>query len=517
MTPPCIASIWALLLVSVLASGSEISRVDITVEALQGRSEDLAVLRSSSFFVPKTAAGLADYLATPGGHRATRIGVFEQALAESTDEKSFLANLERYREPLTKLCGVTDRLVIVIAKMPAWLSRLPQAIDPIGDAGWRRFHAQPPRDYAQWRRIVAAGVRWFGGFAGARRDFEIWNEPDLFSWKATTTEFMEFYTETAQSIRGADPAARIGGPALNGWRGSVPGDSGGDLIVQLIRYVGKRQVPLDFVSWHWFSAEPGDIVTAAEEYRRAGLDAGMGQAPELQISEWNVPSELRGTPFAAALHAEAFLGFIDAGISAQMVAAWEDFTAHPAGFSDYGLITQQGIRKPVWHVHRFFDALSRQSSAWTSVRQGSFRVLVARGQGEQPSHRLICWERSVDPRLAALDVLRHEVSLVTLAATYKDAATLLSWVVRGRSMDGKHDRLFANARSAMEATALAAKGRISCVVRVTGLPAAEVFKGRAVKSSVRDVLIDRRGDSLSFELERNEVLMLASGLAVSAP
>lgn len=503
--PPALPRL--LLTLSVLlgpaAGAEEACRLELDLGTLGGAPGLIAPLRSSSFFVPKTKGGFDSYLAAPASHRATRISLFEQALAASQDEASFLANLERHRAPLTRLCQVTERLVIVISKMPAWLSRLPGATAPLGAGDWTLLNAQPPRDLAVWRRVVAAGVRWFAAFPGARRDFEVWNEPDLGYWKGTPAEFLRLYEETALAIRAADPQARIGGAGLNAWQG---GDS--DLNMQLIRLAGGRKVPLDFVSWHWFSPDPAELTSAATAYAQAARNAGLAPLPAMQVTEWNLPDGLRGTAWAAAMHAEAYLAFLAAGLDAQMVATWEDFDPRPAGLGDYGLLTQQGIRKPEWHLQRFVDTLAREAAGWAVSRPGSVRLLASRGVA---GHRLLCWDPLPEPRLAALAVLRRTLSLGALAATYGDTAGVLAWVERGRSKDGLQDRLFAEARAASLAAAGAAGGSRRYVLRLVGLPAPATCRATAVKTRLRTVPLQRQGEELAFSLERNEVMLLEAG------
>lgn len=482
--PPWTPSRLLLLLCAAVLGAGEAGDPAIDLATLHGAPGDLAVVRSSAFFVPKTPGGFASYLAAPDGRQATRISLFEQALAASHDEASFIAGLERHRGPLARLCRTTSQLVIVLAGLPAWLGT-------------------PPRDEARWRRTVQAGVRWFAGFPGPLRTFEVWNEPDLATWPSSGEAFLRFYEATAAAIHDADPEARIGGAALNGWRGGIPGDAGGDLDRQLIRRAAERHLPLDVVSWHWFSPDPQDITAAAADYRAAARGAGLDPPPDLMLSEWNLPAGLRQTPYAPALHAEVLARCLEAGIRIQTVAAWEDFEPGQAG-DGLGLVTQAGARRPAWHVHGFFDAAARDAAAWSLQRAGAVRLLGVRGSERRPGLRLVCWQPTIEPRTAALAVVRR-IPADELAATYGDAATILAWVGRGRSRDGRHDPVFAEAQAAQAAAATGADDRCTIRIACRGLPPGAVLAASAVKRALRPVAVARQDDTVVLELERNEV------------
>ena len=178
--------------------------------------------------------------------------------------------------------------------------------------------------------------------------------------------------------------------------------------------------------------------------------------------------------------------------------------------SDYGLVTQKGEKKPVWHVHRFFDQLVRDSEGLAVVANGSWRLLVARSRGDTPTFRMLFWDGAPEPRVAAAETLLRAIPQTELAATYGTQKALLAAVGAGRSADGKRDREFADAKAAYENAEAQAGGRGRYVLKLAGLPESARLAAESVKVAHRARDVQRVGDTITFDLERNEVLFLAT-------
>ena len=69
--------------------------------------------------------------------------------------------------------------------------------------------------------------------------------------------------------------------------------------------------------------------------------------------------------FEASSFAEAMTAFLQSDVDIQTMSGWEEFHGIPSprGFPPWGMITQQGSKKPMYHVHGLFDRLSRGASA----------------------------------------------------------------------------------------------------------------------------------------------------------
>lgn len=113
--------------------------------------------------------------------------------------------------------------------MPQALSTNPQPYrhhwkpgDPYTDiiTGW----AYPPKDYNKWAELVFQWVKHSVQRYGQKEVeswyWELWNEPNGHYWKASMEEFFKLYDYTADAIKRALPAAKIGGINVAGTAGA---------------------------------------------------------------------------------------------------------------------------------------------------------------------------------------------------------------------------------------------------------------------------------------------------------
>ena len=156
------------------------------------------------------------------------------------------------------------RPLVEIGFMPEALSIKPEPYkhrwlpgEPYGDifTGW----SYPPKDYGKWAELIFQWVRHsverYGSEEVAAWYWEVWNEPDSRYWQGTTAEYCKLYDYTADAVKRALPAARIGGPHVTGPR------EGGNSVKFLRAFLthcsseanavtGAKGAPLDFVAFH---------------------------------------------------------------------------------------------------------------------------------------------------------------------------------------------------------------------------------------------------------------------------
>jgi len=84
--------------------------------------------------------------------------------------------------------------------------------------------------------------------------WELWNEPDIFCWAGTVTEYCRLYDHTVAGLTAVLPQARIGGPATTN-----PGrPQAAEFLRSFLEHctrgtnavTGERGTRLDFVSFH---------------------------------------------------------------------------------------------------------------------------------------------------------------------------------------------------------------------------------------------------------------------------
>ena len=143
----------------------------------------------------------------------------------------------------------------------------------------------PPKDPEKWARICEHIIRhynegWANGFQLGIEYFEIWNEPNLVPqcWTGTDAQFYDLFSITAKHLKKCFPHLKIGGPAV---AGGEP-----DWVEPFLREMQKREVPLDFFSWHLYAKEPAEIMNRAKEVQ-ALLDKYGYSGVEHNINEWN--------------------------------------------------------------------------------------------------------------------------------------------------------------------------------------------------------------------------------------
>ena len=120
--------------------------------------------------------------------------------------------------------------------------------------GWRF----PPKDYHKWSELVYQwvlhSINRYGKKEVETWYWELWNEPDSPYWGGTTEEYCKLFDFTADAVKRALPAARIGGPHVTGPGGSRGNQFLGAFLTHCIsgtNYVtGKKGTPLDFIAFH---------------------------------------------------------------------------------------------------------------------------------------------------------------------------------------------------------------------------------------------------------------------------
>lgn len=165
-------------------------------------------------------------------------------------------------------------------------------------------HVHPPKDFAKWARVCEHIIRHYTDKFGADAFpyWEIWNEPDngASCWGGTAEDFFDFFETAAKHLKTCFPSYKIGGPALAGtfaW---------GE---RFLREMQKRDVPLDFFSWHIYTSDPPALRSYAEEFRALMDDCGYADA-EMLLDEWNYMETWRnqGPSYRklVAMHGAAF-------------------------------------------------------------------------------------------------------------------------------------------------------------------------------------------------------------------
>jgi len=154
----------------------------------------------------------------------------------------------------------------------------------------KKHYTLPPKDFGKWARICEHIIRhytegWADGFQLDMPYWEIWNEPDLSRnsegvsamWSGTDVQFYDLYEITAKHLKKCFPHLKIGGPAL-AWN-----EQWADGFLAEMQ---KRQVPMDFFSWHVYCTEPEKMVAKAERIKALLVKYGYADVESI-LNEWN--------------------------------------------------------------------------------------------------------------------------------------------------------------------------------------------------------------------------------------
>jgi hypothetical protein len=275
-----------------------------------------------------------------------------------------------------------------------------------------KYNIYPPKDYKKWARICEHIIRhynegWADGFHYNIRYWEIWNEADLDqssgrwktdprTWGGTIEEFHKLYAVAAKHLKKCFPKLKIGGPSycrIQGVKTYFP---------QFFAYMKDNAVPIDFISWHKYGAEPSVYLMEADLIRGWMKEYGYEKA-ELILNEWNYRRfksgngssnerynrENRGTIKGAAFALATMSALQDAPVDMMM---YYDFrpTGSYCGFYD----TQTDKHLPLYYAFYAWSKLGDKECACkveggagdvyavASVRDGRPVVLITRYDGD---------------------------------------------------------------------------------------------------------------------------------------
>lgn len=197
--------------------------------------------------------------------------------------------------------------------------------------GVRKYFTAPPSDVAKWINICERIIRhytegWANGFHFGIRYWEIWNEPECadadgvhLMWSGTHDEYIAFYIEAASELKKRFPHLMFGGPAHCSF---------GELSRAFIAGCAQKRAPLDFYSYHCYTADPyGPIQRDVREARKM-LDGHGYTATELHLNEWHYfPGEwsrLRSDSEYKDRIYEQMRGLESAAFLSTVQALWQD-------------------------------------------------------------------------------------------------------------------------------------------------------------------------------------------------
>ena len=262
--------------------------------------------------------------------------------------------------------------------------------------GW----AHPPNDHKKWAELIYQWVKHcvdkYGRDEVAGWWWEVWNEPDIGYWQSTPEEYFKLYDYSADAVKRALPAIRIGGPTTTGPKGERAAKFLRDFLEHVVRgknyATGKTGSPLDYISFH-AKGRPKVVeghVQMGSEFQMSDVDIGFGivaSFPELKklpviIGEsdpegcaacsvrFHPQNGYRNGTMYSSYTAATFARKHDLaakhGVNFEGAVTWAfEFEGQPYfdGFRD---LATNGLDKPVLNVFRMFGLMGNQRLAAVS-------------------------------------------------------------------------------------------------------------------------------------------------------
>jgi len=297
--------------------------------------------------------------------------------------------------------------------------------------GW----AYPPKDYGKWAELV---FRWtthcvekYGRAECETWWWELWNEANIGYWRGTRQEFFKLYDVTADAVKRALPAARVGGPETAGGPG---GTFMRDFFEHCLRgtnaATGKAGAPLDFLSFHAKGA-PKFVNEGAGGHVRMGVanqlrdidnafkliasypelkdkpivigesdpdGCAACQGPQLGYRNGTMYSSYTAASFArkyelAARH----------GVNLEGVLTWAFTFEDQPYFAGFRQLATNGIDLPVLNVFRMFGKMSGKRVAVDSPAAVTLDEMLKEGvRGERPDVGALAAVDEKEKRLAVM-------------------------------------------------------------------------------------------------------------------
>lgn len=157
----------------------------------------------------------------------------------------------------------------------------------------KRF-VHPPKDMAKWSEISIGIIRHYneGWAEGTKHDiqyWEIWNEPENrpVMWSGTDDDYYRLYSTAAKAIKARYPALKVGGPGIGASGEFKDGElKPTEFLTNFLEMCRRDSLPLDFFSWHCYSADPAEMSGRARAVRKLLDSYGFTKA-ESHLNEWN--------------------------------------------------------------------------------------------------------------------------------------------------------------------------------------------------------------------------------------
>jgi len=278
-------------------------------------------------------------------------------------------------------------------------------------------YVHPPADPEKWAAICLGIIRhynegWANGFHHRIRYWEIWNEPENrpVMWSGTDDDYLRLYRTAALAIKKEFPALKVGGPSLGASGRFVKGEfvptEFADRFLAMCR---KDRVPLNFFSWHCYTADPAELTARSRAIRQL-LDSHGFTETESHLNEWNFlpgntwnPIGKSGTPATRQRTYEEMAGTPGSAFIAVSLLELQDAPVDVCNFfhgelGAFGIFTEQGVPLKSYQALRAFQGLVETPRRVETRGAVAGRLAFAAGLGADGREATMLVSNFADPR-----------------------------------------------------------------------------------------------------------------------
>lgn len=248
---------------------------------------------------PREVAVRVDFSRRTGPMEIGKIALGQGGLADEPMWESRIAEVRALRPRLIRLF-VQEYFDLLPAKGRLHFDTLDRSVETILKTGAKPLmclcfkpkllfpkidqDVVEPNDSKEWGRLIAGLVTHYRERGAGIQYWEVANEPDIGEsggcpYRFQPDSYVRYYRQTVAAILRADPAARVGGPALAGVHSPI--------LPALLDVCEKDRLPLHFVSWHIYSSDPQQIRKTID-FARDLLRKHPALKPETVLDEWNM-------------------------------------------------------------------------------------------------------------------------------------------------------------------------------------------------------------------------------------
>ena len=237
-------------------------------------------------------------------------------------------------------------------------------------------YVHPPANMEKWAAVCLGIIRhynegWANGFHHNIRYWEIWNEPENrpAMWSGTDDDYLRLYRTAALAIKKQFPGLKVGGPALGATGRFVNGEFvPTDFALKFLEMCRQDKIPLNFFSWHCYTADPTELTARARAIRQLLNSRGFTET-ESHLNEWNYlpgnswdPIGKSATPEARHRFYEEMAGPRGAAFAAAALLELQDAPVDICNFfhgelGGFGLFTELGLPLRTYQALRAFQGL----------------------------------------------------------------------------------------------------------------------------------------------------------------